>query len=111
MVVLFFMILRPPRSTRTYTLCPYTTLVRSAPQKAGRSCRTPPPPPPQGDLPRPQSYRPLESSNILSRSPYPSTGNLHPVGTRHAYDLPRAYLLSWSDGQGFRSDFRNPRSD
>src|SRR3546814_11835907 len=29
------MILRPPRSTRTDTLCPYTTLVRSHPQVRG----------------------------------------------------------------------------
>src|SRR3546814_12893994 len=29
MMFFFFMILRPPRSTRTYTLVPYTTLVRS----------------------------------------------------------------------------------
>src|SRR3546814_4190394 len=31
------MILRPPRSTRTYTLFPYTTLFRSLPWR--RSCR------------------------------------------------------------------------
>src|SRR3546814_17603972 len=30
MIFLFFMIRRPPRSTRTDTLFPYTTLVRSA---------------------------------------------------------------------------------
>src|SRR3546814_17276150 len=30
MIVFFLMILRPPRSTRTYTLFPYTTLFRSA---------------------------------------------------------------------------------
>src|SRR3546814_21038467 len=29
------MIRRPPRSTRTYTLCPDTTLVRSSPVQAG----------------------------------------------------------------------------
>src|SRR3546814_11914485 len=29
----FLMILRPPRSTRTDTLCPYTTLFRSVQQK------------------------------------------------------------------------------
>src|SRR3546814_12035374 len=30
MVFFFLMILRPPRSTRTDTLCPYTSLFRSA---------------------------------------------------------------------------------
>src|SRR3546814_6633682 len=32
----FLMIRRPPRSTRTYTLFPYTTLFRSHPQSPGR---------------------------------------------------------------------------
>src|SRR3546814_15544217 len=36
-VVLFLMIRRPPRSTRTYTLFPYTTLFRSA-RSPGPSC-------------------------------------------------------------------------
>src|SRR3546814_19318444 len=35
-VLLFLMIRRPPRSTRTDTLFPYTTLFRST---AGRACR------------------------------------------------------------------------
>src|SRR3546814_18902831 len=37
MSVLFFMIPRPPRCTRTYTRCPYTTLFRSV------LCPAPPP--------------------------------------------------------------------
>src|SRR3546814_11189104 len=37
----FLMILRPPRSTRTDTLFPYTTLFRSRPQHPGHG-RTPP---------------------------------------------------------------------
>src|SRR3546814_9842402 len=41
MLVLFFclMIRRPPRSTRTDTLCPYTTLFRSAPGSSRRTRR------------------------------------------------------------------------
>src|SRR3546814_14437007 len=35
-VVFFLMIRRPPRSTRTDTLCPYTTLFRSGPAIARR---------------------------------------------------------------------------
>src|SRR3546814_4130118 len=34
MVVLFLLIRRPPRSTRTDTLCPYTTLFRSTGRRA-----------------------------------------------------------------------------
>src|SRR3546814_6102332 len=44
------MIRRPPRSTRTYTLFPYTTLVRSCPPRpspARDAARTAPPPPPR----------------------------------------------------------------
>src|SRR3546814_7052348 len=37
--VVFLMIRRPPRSTRTDTLFPYTTLFRSAPQPLGRCLR------------------------------------------------------------------------
>src|SRR3546814_13675352 len=36
-VLFFLMIRRPPRSTRTDTLFPYTTLVRSAKQRWGRT--------------------------------------------------------------------------
>src|SRR3546814_13419525 len=36
--VCFLMIRRPPRSTRTDTLFPYTTLFRSAPRATGREC-------------------------------------------------------------------------
>src|SRR3546814_19619701 len=33
LVLFFLMIRRPPRSTRTDTLCPYTTLFRSCPDR------------------------------------------------------------------------------
>src|SRR3546814_10819313 len=36
----FLMIRRPPRSTRTDTLFPYTTLFRSSPQDAGGRCHS-----------------------------------------------------------------------
>src|SRR3546814_16688440 len=45
----FLMIRRPPRSTRTDTLFPYTTLFRSrfaTPPPPGRPTRNPPPPEP-----------------------------------------------------------------
>src|SRR3546814_17787705 len=80
----------------------------SAPQKPCRSCLTRPPPPPQVDLPRPQSYRTLQSSNILSRSPYPSTRPLHPVGPRPPSDLPTSFLLSLPYGHGFLSKSKDP---
>src|SRR3546814_17773931 len=38
--VFFLMILRPPRSTRTDTLFPYTTLFRSGTLSQGRRCLT-----------------------------------------------------------------------
>src|SRR3546814_5959027 len=40
-VVLFLMIRRPPRSTRTDTLFPYTTLFRSLRRHARRACPDP----------------------------------------------------------------------
>src|SRR3546814_11007076 len=43
-IIFFLMILRPPRSTRTDTLFPYTTLFRSVPvssQKSSQNKRTP----------------------------------------------------------------------
>src|SRR3546814_10074628 len=49
MIVCFFIIRRPPTSTRTDTLFPYTTLFRSAPSRcqwrvrAGRPQEAPPP--------------------------------------------------------------------
>src|SRR3546814_15237755 len=65
LLLLFLMIRRPPRSTRTDTLFPYTTLFRShrlpppAPQDAGvrvarrRSFPRPPDPQPGGGADRP----------------------------------------------------------
>src|SRR3546814_8709406 len=38
--MLFLLILRPPRSTRTYTLFPYTTLFRSAAHRRRQGLRT-----------------------------------------------------------------------
>src|SRR3546814_6509730 len=38
MVFFFLMIRRPPRSTRTDTLFPYTTLFRSRPARSGGAC-------------------------------------------------------------------------
>src|SRR3546814_9493333 len=42
LVFFFLMILRPPRSTRTDTLFPYTTLVRSPPGRASRAAASAP---------------------------------------------------------------------
>src|SRR3546814_3876846 len=39
--IFFLMIRRPPRSTRTDTLFPYTTLFRSRPARARACCRLP----------------------------------------------------------------------
>src|SRR3546814_5425840 len=48
-LIFFLMIRRPPRSTRTDTLCPYTTLFRSAPTRPPSTCTSccdyPPPDP------------------------------------------------------------------
>src|SRR3546814_13411335 len=41
MYFFFLMILRPPRSTRTYTLFPYTTLFRSVGDRRNRGSRNP----------------------------------------------------------------------
>src|SRR3546814_3833688 len=51
----FLMIRRPPRSTRTDTLCPYTTLFRSRPPPGAR---TPPREPPSGGRRPPRHRRP-----------------------------------------------------
>src|SRR3546814_5420778 len=71
------MCLRPPRSTRTDTLFPYTTLVRSGP--AGRLRPTRP-----GD-------RPLGVSNALSRAPRP--GCPRPPGERSEEHTPELQSL------------------
>src|SRR3546814_11345206 len=79
-VMFFLMIRRPPRSTRTYTLVPYTTLFRSPLV----NCAAPPPfpyplsPPPNGLPPRlclrpnKEPRRLLKSRQTSSRSGGPS---------------------------------------
>src|SRR3546814_14635662 len=51
------MLRRPPRSTRTYTLCPYTTLFRSA-------YKAPPDNECSDDLLRATSYRQMRLGNV-----------------------------------------------
>src|SRR3546814_9130844 len=76
MLVFFFvMIRRPPRSTRTDTLFPYTTLFRSADRgaRAGRS-RRPPPQPTQAaadaEYPHPRSEEHTSELQSLMRISY-----------------------------------------
>src|SRR3546814_17975284 len=56
--IFFLMIRRPPRSTRTDTLFPYTTLFRSRAPQSVRSppVRDPPPSDPWADGPAPQQH-------------------------------------------------------
>src|SRR3546814_14069057 len=81
-VIFFLMIRRPPRSTRTDTLFPYTTLFRSAPAGAGhgdagrrrrralllRAAQRAAPRRPAPRRPRPQAGRRLRAG-ILPRRP------------------------------------------
>src|SRR3546814_15990531 len=76
-IVVFLMILRPPRSTRTYTLLPYTTLIRST--KGGRDQHP--------EVPRPLRGR--EACRTVRRPPgaslraQPRTGGTgHHLGAR-----------------------------
>src|SRR3546814_15839108 len=70
------MIRRPPRSTRTDTLFPYTTLFRSRPRTRSpyaRQSRSPPPPaPPERPASRAQTSRP--SSTPVAPSDFPVKG-------------------------------------
>src|SRR3546814_18796477 len=80
MFVLFFflMIRRPPRSTRTDTLFPYTTLFRSrrpSPRSPPPSTKPPSPPtpcptpsPPSARIPKPWRAKSTRSSAISPRS-------------------------------------------
>src|SRR3546814_19506879 len=54
----FVMIRRPPRSTRTDTLFPYTTLFRSPGRRTARACRHPDKAPCRRILPKAQSSPP-----------------------------------------------------
>src|SRR3546814_2224721 len=67
-IIFFLMVRRPPRSTRTDTLFPYTTLFRSAqaPRTEGRTPRRQSPPVGQADrYPRPQRRRSEEHTSEL----------------------------------------------
>src|SRR3546814_1973345 len=66
------MIRRPPRSTRTDTLFPYTTLFRSPPRGPARTC----------DLPRPR--RPTFAVIDAARAADPSLGTARHYGARRA---------------------------
>src|SRR3546814_18108165 len=73
----FFMIRRPPRATRTDTLCPYTTLLRSSDRQ------------PQADnvtrlVPSPFPSLPLDRPRRLARHVVD-----HPVDALHLVDNPR----------------------
>src|SRR3546814_9700244 len=57
------MLRRPPRSTRTDTLVPYTTRFRSCPSAAGRSCQGGP-----GDIPRGASPAAQDQISIAGRT-------------------------------------------
>src|SRR3546814_15809259 len=64
-VFLFLMIRRPPRSTRTDTLFPYTTLFRSAQARRDAQGRKPPPAH-DAALRSPRSTRPTVISNAVT---------------------------------------------
>src|SRR3546814_6665196 len=70
----FLMIRRPPRSTRTDTLFPYTTLFRSTPRRRHRSRRSkhlPPAPPPElGGAPSIRSEEHTSELQSLMRISY-----------------------------------------
>src|SRR3546814_16975335 len=80
-VLFFLMLRRPPRSTRTDTLFPYTTLFRSRRWRGSgirRSCPAPVPPAPRsraaarGARPGPQPARRRGSPGLPPRCPRPS---------------------------------------
>src|SRR3546814_4905077 len=67
MLFVFLMIRRPPRSTRTDTLFPYTTLFRSAPRRRPHPHRHGLPPP--GPAPRPARRLRRDRRPVLERKP------------------------------------------
>src|SRR3546814_7563568 len=102
------MLRRPPRSTRTDTLLPYTTLFRSchsvatrgAVRKACRGCNP--------DLrlpPLPQGFRcvavavvrhrKIKSSSLRSR-PHPPSGHLAPRSEEHTSELQSLMRISYA---------------
>src|SRR3546814_17398872 len=72
-VILFLMIRRPPRSTRTDTLFPYTTLFRSRGDGGGNNRNWP---------------KPASSLHLLPRNP-PRAGQVVGVRDRHGQRIRR----------------------
>src|SRR3546814_1063605 len=85
----FLMIRRPPRSTRTDTLFPYTTLFRSAGRLLREGCEVRHPEGPRSLLPR------------LGPSAHPGGLSLHREGTRRSEE-PVGHTRSRPGGAGRR---------
>src|SRR3546814_11929149 len=111
------MIRRPPRSTRTDTLFPYTTLFRSGghPFCQGRSykCRPSPPAPhdrsPLGSR-ETRSDRCSQTAFLPSHSPLPSDRRIRPCPTSHLYRCPTRLPLPPSPTP-FSECLRVPRAE
>src|SRR3546814_9224359 len=81
------MIRRPPRSTRTYTLFPYTTLFRSPRHHAGKGLSAGEPPEPGGAQVGPRRHRRADRDAALEEGRAPG-------GRRdRGYDDERVVLL------------------
>src|SRR3546814_6539154 len=88
------MVLRPPRSTRTYTLFPYTTLFRSQADVASRI------------QVHPDRVR-LPDGRIVRRGDLRMLCNGEAPGAAPAASRPDQDTLRWSDGRtttGYRSE-------
>src|SRR3546814_1941862 len=106
MIFFFLMIRRPPRSTRTDTLFPYTTLFRSLPASVGRSGAAW-----RGDDPRhPQPHAqglphghcgggvpaPLAAARHPRLAPFPAAVRTGPRSEEHTSELQSLMRISYA---------------
>src|SRR3546814_10403884 len=106
MLFFFLMIRRPPRYTRTDTLCPYTTLFRSDRTRRPRHrARAPPAPPCPGPPPRPAASRRAAAPKLIPAFPSspcyqhrapPQAGRCQPRSEEHTSELQSLMRTSYA---------------
>src|SRR3546814_1454237 len=94
------MLLRPPRSTRTDTLFPYTTLFRSRGPRGSRAIRAP--------APRPRAAAPPKLHTCPTRARTRAAPG--PDRTRCPWQLPQEAVAQRADLVGVGEERRVPRA-
>src|SRR3546814_5597328 len=95
MLVFFLMIRRPPRSTRTDTLFPYTTLFRSVRRGAGQESGDPVPARRTGDAGR--NAAPADPQDGVGHGPYAAQGDrASPRSEEHTSELQSLMRISYA---------------